>query len=325
MPHIALLGAGFSRNWGGWLAPEAFEYLLGCPQVDADIRNLLWQHRRAGGFEDALAQLQAEYTQRRDPATEERLARLQGAVRRMFMDMDAGFAAIGDFEPQNSRPYLVRSFLVRFDAIFTLNQDLLIERHYLNGNVSLAGRDWTGWEIPGMQPLPGQDAANPADATWSPLDPMDFRLNRNLQPYFKLHGSSNWIDGSGDRQLLVMGGNKPATIEQHPILLWNHKQFSEYLSAPDTRLMVVGYSFGDHHINNVILNAARRGHLRLFIIDPCGADVIDKNRHVPIYFPDPLVAGLGPCLIGASRRGVREIFGTDRVEHAKVMRFFSDG
>jgi hypothetical protein len=25
-----LTGAGFSRNWGGWLADEAFEYLLGC-------------------------------------------------------------------------------------------------------------------------------------------------------------------------------------------------------------------------------------------------------------------------------------------------------
>ncbi len=37
---ILLLGAGFSRNWGGWPASEAFEYLLGCPQVDEDIRNL---------------------------------------------------------------------------------------------------------------------------------------------------------------------------------------------------------------------------------------------------------------------------------------------
>jgi hypothetical protein len=41
MGQILLLGAGFSRNWGGWLASEAFEYLLGCPQVDEDIRSLL--------------------------------------------------------------------------------------------------------------------------------------------------------------------------------------------------------------------------------------------------------------------------------------------
>ena len=53
MPHILLLGAGFSRNWGGWLADEAFEYLIGCPQVDDDIRTLLWTHKRSGGFEGA--------------------------------------------------------------------------------------------------------------------------------------------------------------------------------------------------------------------------------------------------------------------------------
>jgi hypothetical protein len=27
MPHILLTGAGFSRNWGGFLATEAFEFL----------------------------------------------------------------------------------------------------------------------------------------------------------------------------------------------------------------------------------------------------------------------------------------------------------
>src|ERR1700730_9485937 len=29
MSLILLTGAGFSRNWGGWLATEAFEYLIG--------------------------------------------------------------------------------------------------------------------------------------------------------------------------------------------------------------------------------------------------------------------------------------------------------
>jgi hypothetical protein len=31
--YILLTGAGFSRNWGGWLANEAFEYLLGCSEI----------------------------------------------------------------------------------------------------------------------------------------------------------------------------------------------------------------------------------------------------------------------------------------------------
>jgi len=31
--HFLLTGAGFSRNWGGWLVNEAFEYLLGSKGV----------------------------------------------------------------------------------------------------------------------------------------------------------------------------------------------------------------------------------------------------------------------------------------------------
>lgn len=53
---------------GGWLAPEVLEYLLGCPQVDEKFLNLLWSYKRKGRFEEALVQLQADPTQRRDTA-----------------------------------------------------------------------------------------------------------------------------------------------------------------------------------------------------------------------------------------------------------------
>ena len=82
--QILLLGAGFSRNWGGWLASEAFEYLLGCPQVDSAIRGLLWRYQRKGGFEDALAELQDDFTRKQDAYTEQRLIKLQGAIQQML-------------------------------------------------------------------------------------------------------------------------------------------------------------------------------------------------------------------------------------------------
>jgi hypothetical protein len=60
MHYYLLTGAGFSANWGGWVAAEAFEYLLGCPEILADdrLRDLLWEYQLKGGFEDALAELQ---------------------------------------------------------------------------------------------------------------------------------------------------------------------------------------------------------------------------------------------------------------------------
>jgi len=59
MSCILLTGAGFSYNWGGWLASEAFEYLLGAPELDDFCRDLLWTHKDTGGFEKALSVLQA--------------------------------------------------------------------------------------------------------------------------------------------------------------------------------------------------------------------------------------------------------------------------
>jgi hypothetical protein len=105
------------------LAVEAFEYLLGSPHLDGHIHDRLWSYNRRGGFEEVLAYLQTEYTQRRDASSQERLTKLQPAVAEMFADIDAAFAAITNFGFQNDRAYLVRSRPVRFDAISTLNQE----------------------------------------------------------------------------------------------------------------------------------------------------------------------------------------------------------
>jgi hypothetical protein len=328
MNSVLLLGAGFSRNWGGWLASEAFEYLLGCPQVDADLRTLLWSHRNTDGFEGALAELQEQYAIRKDASSEQRMRALQNAIELMFSDMDKGFETLVDFEFHKDS--LVQGFLVRFDAIFTLNQDLLLERHYLERARLSAHRRWSGWQIPGMKATPSAGGAahtlrssiDHITGKWIP-NPPPFSIDKSKQPYFKLHGSSNWTDESGT-QLLVMGGNKVPIIDQFPVLKWYHEQFKEYLSKPDTRLITIGYSFGDLHINRVIRDAAFSGNLGIFIIDPLGVNVIADNPRAnpPGAKPEglPLLNQLEPYIIGASRRSLREIFGNDSVEHGKVLR-----
>jgi hypothetical protein len=319
MNYVLLLGAGFSRNWGGWLANETFEYLLGCPQIDTGIRQLLWKHRRSGGFEVALADLQEEYFRRKDAISEQNLRKLQDPIAAMFADMDKGFTKI-KFEFDNDVQFSIRSFLFQFDAIFSLNQDLLMERHYVPDR-GPSGR-WSGVDIPGMQPVSKVEGYPVKISTgkWTPK-PSPAMLQGNLQPLIKLHGSSNWSDESG-QPILVMGGSKASIIGQYPILKWYHDRFQEYLLLPNTRLLVIGYSFGDSHINHTIIGAAGRGSLSLFIIDPLGLDVIDENRTHAMYTPGTLVGTLQNYVIGASRRSLRDIFGGDRVEHAKVMRFF---
>jgi hypothetical protein len=63
--YLLLLGAGFSRNWGGWLANEVFEYLLGCKEIAQSnyLKSHLWKHKQTGGFEAAFAEVQETWVQ----------------------------------------------------------------------------------------------------------------------------------------------------------------------------------------------------------------------------------------------------------------------
>jgi hypothetical protein len=323
--YYLLTGAGFSRNWGGWLAAEAVEYLLGAPEVDEPLRQLLWRHYRGGGFEATLGELQDQYMRRGDTLSQRQLTAFQNAIGRMFGAMDQAFVST-TFEFQRDDERLVRTFLVKFDAIFTLNQDLLLERHYLNANVRLRShpRGWIGWQIVGVKPerratepfiVPGTENAG----VWVPTGDID--LAPSLQPYFKLHGSSNWRDDKG-RIILVMGNNKQGAIAGQDLLRRLTEQFRHCLLSQPSRLMVIGYSFNDEHINDILYEAAGRRQTKLFIIDPSGVGVLDKNASHQIPTRHRLVAELGPHVIGASRRTLREIFGGDHVEHSKVMNFF---
>jgi hypothetical protein len=240
--HLLLLGAGFSRNWGGWLATEADEYLLGHPSIDKSIRDVLWHHRRKGGFESALAQLQQE------ERAGERLARLQEAISQMFSDMDRAFEGI-NFNFNNSRKDSVSFFLTRFDAIFTLNQDLLLERHYFGNDVSLTSNGkWSGHTLPGLKKNNSEPDTWGGIGKWEPSE-STFAISSQNQPYFKLHGSANW-QVSGSNQLLVMGGNKSGLISKYPLLQQYHNEFRDRLSRPNTRLMIIGYTLTQFAASN---------------------------------------------------------------------------
>jgi hypothetical protein len=125
--------------------------------------------------------------------------------------------------------------------------------------------------------------------------------------------------------MLIVGGGKAENIERTPLLKWYHDQFREFLLRPDTRLMVIGYSFNDPHINSVIEEAADAGGLSVFIIDPRGADVLDKRPQGPGVIRGPattLMNKIRPRLIDESTRRLISTFSSDKVEHSKVMGFF---
>ena len=210
----------------------------------------------------------------------------------------------------------VELFLARFDYIFTLNQDTLVESYYSRIYVSPQSA-----QRPGLKYMPGQKILGPGSVVMYTPDHTNLKIDPRKQPYIKLHGSSDWVRDSGE-PLLVLGGGKEVEIAQDPLLTWYHKEFGDALHRPGAKLMVVGYSFGDKHINEVIGHAADQGGLTLFIVDPEGVDVLDKWKGYNHGFPppQPLRDQLSPHIRGASRRPL-STFGNDRVEHNKIMAF----
>jgi len=193
--RVLLLGAGFSHNWNGWLAGEILSDLFGRLADDPDLRDVLGC---AGNFEDALSEIQEQYKADPSGANRARLERMQGAVMATFRAMNEAFARRPGMEFSNERQFSIIDFLARFDAIFTLNQDLLLELHY---NIDLhEPRRWNGHHFPGMRPPAGRNNAvgpflgDRLRLVWQPEE--EFRVERNLQPIFKLHGSVNWHAGA---------------------------------------------------------------------------------------------------------------------------------
>jgi hypothetical protein len=181
------------------------------------------------------------------------------------------------------------------------------------------------WQLPGMQLAPGSDndAAFPsATRIWVPSG--EKVVAPHLQPILKLHGSSNWRTDQAS-EIMIVGGGKARAIDRYPVLRWYSEIFAECLSETSARLMVIGYSFRDEHINAVLMRAIEKG-LRVFVVDPAGAEVAAAANPLPRnaigYAPTPLQQSLQKALVGASRRSLSSTFGGDGVEYGKLMRFF---
>ncbi len=112
--RVALLGAGFTRNWGGWLASELTGEL--CGRVDGD-EDVIRRLKKARNFERVLGEIRQEAN--RGVTEQHRFERLQRAVLATFDEMNRMLAArTFEVNHQNSSRW-VATFLSEFDVIFT--------------------------------------------------------------------------------------------------------------------------------------------------------------------------------------------------------------
>jgi hypothetical protein len=272
-----LTGAGLSRNWDGYLASEFWQLLVGHTQIASDEKLSQLVHEETN-FEVALDRIRAE-----DTFSEHARWTFSRAVIDVFKQHDESIRVSPFNSPSGIDLYRFREFFGQFldlrhantGYIFTLNQDLLLERKLY--------RD-SPWQVPVLPGIP----TNPKwfGPNFLRLQEEDIRqIPRGLESppvlrgslnYLKLHGSADWrLEGGGD--ILVMGGGKSGTIARYPLLAWYQSIFRAVCCSGDTRLMVLGYSFSDEHINGVLAEGVLEHRLRLFVWDVLSPQELKKS------------------------------------------------
>ena len=180
--------------------------------------------------------------------------------------------------------------------MFSLNQDLLLERIYgtivTRQQLVLPGITWNDRPHPfpmGDHQIPLASVLDPA-VTEPPL-------LRNFN-HIKLHGSINWRSSDGSSSI-VMGRRKPLTIAKTPLIGWYHRVLEQVLCSGDVKLMVIGYGWGDEHINEPIATAVLNHGLQIYSWNPA--------------HPKPMLAGkrrgddILPGIMGFTTRFMTEV------------------
>lgn len=311
--RVLLTGAGFSRNWGGLLASEITNQLLsainnGPPIVTAEYYKQL--ATETGNYETILQEFQRLHSP--DPenaAILECLTYIEEAIRTCFFEMDRYYEG-KSAGINNSAQYNVEVFMAHFDYLFTTNQDLLIERLFLNLLHGIIFRRTdkpirNGTLLPGIRGNinifhRGLSIQSPRDLLIDILDePVDVaRESLGFLPYIKLHGSYNWQTVSEGR-LMISGGRKDQQINKSTLLKKYFEFFCDTIRRPNTLIIIIGYGFNDTHINNALLEAINNDNIQLFIIDNRGLDPLRSAG---------LIASLEGKLYGISERTLNETF-----------------
>jgi hypothetical protein len=268
---VLLTGAGFSKPYGGLLGSEMWSLILNQPQISQSqkLHTCLLENLNYEAVYDAVL----------TPGiySEEEQKNFTDALRNAYLQLDDAIRT-DDRNRLGLASMMCQYFVGRFSGsgrkrgfVFTLNQDLLVERFYSQDRgviqiPSLGHPKWfngrlrTPLESEDWITIPEENHINKYKANfWSKDSGIEHFV------YLKLHGSYGWQYGDG-KNALVIGLTKSERIAKEMLLSWYYDLFKHVILAARV-LVVVGYGFMDEHINEVIANAISNG-LRLHIINP---------------------------------------------------------
>ncbi len=294
--NVLLLGAGFTKNFGGLLASEMWAEIFNHEKVQAQARI---RQKMLEDFDYESIYNSVLYD---NSFTEDEKTAIRDATKSAYEHIDN--ILMREFIHHDGHPpwtNTVNTLLLNFgntndnSFIFTLNQDIFIERFYTNPPDSSNRYYKAKLSIPGIDKKPEWFMNKYAYRRSKPVLQVDenayiyYKLkeedyytlpteemlkNRKGSlldegSYFliKLHGSHNWNSSDGS-SAMVVGRGKTEKIQKEPLLTYYFDIFREVLSQEQRRLLIIGYGFGDEHINHEISNAVNNHGLKVYIVSP---------------------------------------------------------
>lgn len=284
--HVILTGAGFTHNFGTPLASRMGETVLNFIE-DNEVKAIF--RKQDFDYESAY-QLILDGSK----FTDEQKKSLSNAVKSAYItEIDDVILDTGN-QLSHTIHLMENNLFTRLESpffIFTLNQDLFIERKFINSHIYSLERPASKgrYNTPNYNnPLSDLFVNNSFSGREQELEELkkDFnkqimkiregRNKKKLIAYIKLHGSMDWV-ADGEEQLMVIGGNKERHIEKYPLLKWYYEIFKEEINKDSTKLLIIGYGFTDKHINQVLKKSIVDNNLKLFIINPVERSKFEEN------------------------------------------------
>ena len=274
---ILLIGAGFTQPFGGYLAGQMVSQIFNHPELDQhpEIRTRIRKNLDYEAVYSSVMRSKKYSLQAKDSLSNAVYAAYEQMLEAIFQVNAADRLQNAVGACKAIIPLFAGSETKQRGFVFSLNQDLFAERFYSNAD----GQKMM--EVPGVRPASGRWFNNTLSWPLRSDDLIDLPVQSKVEAlredfcskvhfrlaYVKLHGSFGWTGKNGSR-VMVIGLTKSKLIREEPLLRWDFDLFKQVLTVPRRRLVVVGYSFRDKHINQVIADGIRKQKLKLYVVCP---------------------------------------------------------
>lgn len=277
-----ITGAGFSKNFGGFLAAEMWTLIFNNPEVQ---KNEVLREELINNYDYESVYENMTHQTRLFRDEDLRIAGcklLTDAIFTAYCKLDK---IISEWKYRKDTPYPINhyaidAFLNKFSGnersgkgfIFTLNQDLFFERKYINGNPFA----YPGIKYPYKLNEPMRGDSPLASEMHIYISHQEISAEEREKElcigdsfYVKLHGSFNWR--SLDQQRLIITGQSPSKSEKIKtigLLNWYWDILRDVLNQEDAKVLIIGYGFKDRHLNDVLEQAIFEKNLKIYIVSP---------------------------------------------------------